>query len=56
MSVRQYISYLQSVGLVDSLFGTAYCDLYEKAKYSEVEWSEKEYNEFMKLLTLLLKT
>ncbi|KAK9766818.1 hypothetical protein K7432_003809 [Basidiobolus ranarum] len=56
ITVSQYMEFLSHHGYVDKRITEAYADGYERARFGEDEWSEEEYTDFMKLVSLLLST
>ncbi|ORX88390.1 hypothetical protein K493DRAFT_319490, partial [Basidiobolus meristosporus CBS 931.73] len=56
ITVSQYMEFLSHHGYVDKRITEAYADGYERARFGDEEWSEMEYTDFMKLVSLFLST
>jgi len=55
MSVQRYIDFLVEHGIIDRELGHAYVEGYEQARFSDEEFPEERYTEFMKLVIQLLR-
>ncbi|KAG9290727.1 hypothetical protein G9A89_011690 [Geosiphon pyriformis] len=55
ISIQRYIDFLIEHNMIDRRIGHLYIEGYERARFSDDEFSEQQYTEFMKLVTVLLR-